>query len=519
MRNAVRWPLILSVPMVIGACGILDDDVTVPSSPSPDTPAVVTAAPVTSPAPTAGVADALPTGPPVGEGASAGGDGDRVGEERGWDLAEVTADGRHVAVTVGFGGCDRYFGPDVRETADEVEIVTVFTVPAGMVACTAELQLAQNIVRLQRPLGDRTLTGCGRGDCLAVDDAAEISLDVPRPAISGDVVVAGIPDGIVGLDAATGEERWRLRHRAEPLGGHISSPTAVGQGGVMVQVADTGLSSVLDAADGSLRWSAAGGLEYSRWLDAHTSDDAVLLTPDLTSLEMRDAGSGEVRWQARPPGQIITQLVSSEDAVVVLSGRHETADRAGHSTLTRYALADGTALWQRELPGAPGDMISRPGLAVVEVLGAVYGIDIADGSERWRLLPFNVAGLIDAGPRILAYPGRYGDPLTVIDPATGDRDGKRPFGAVGNGVRPDLRRHPVIDGEAVVADDGTLTRRDVTDTLLIDADPDPAWTSTQHARLSPATVAGDTVVVGTPLGARAVDVVTGELLWAYADTG
>lgn len=82
-----------------------------------------------------------------------------------------------------------------------------------------------------------------------------------------------------------------------------------------------------------------------------------------------------------------------------------------------------------------------------------------------------------------------------------------------------MRNHPVIGQDAIIAEDGALTRRDVSKTLSVEPDPNPAWMRTLPARLSPAVTDGNLLVVGTPLGARAFDADTGDAVWAYPDTG
>ncbi|CAN5768847.1 hypothetical protein BH24ACT15_BH24ACT15_24560 [soil metagenome] len=426
----------------------------------------------------------MPTGASSPESASAGSDGERL-DRRGWNLDEITADGMFVAVSIFYGGCDRSVGTEVEEPGEEVRITTIFAVPRGVNACNDMLRGAREIIALQRPLNDRELTGCGMGDCQSVLDDDDLLYSVERPALSGTTVVATTPNGIVGLDRQTGQEQWRIPQDSEGFGGRIESPTAVGPDGVFVQTSETGLTTVLDARDGNSRRSAPGDLIYSSRLDEHSIDDTVLLTPDLTDVQAREASSGDIRWEARPKGDVITQLLAVEDAVLVMSGRYPSDNDPGQTSLTMYDLADGSVRWQRDLPGGPGDIVRRAEVAAVQVRGAVYGINLEDGSERWRILPFNVDGLVDMGPMVLAEPNVVDNPGVLFDPATGLRTGQRSVVGLYDGQSPDMRNHPVIGQDAIIAEDGALTRRDVSKTLSVEPDPNPAWMRTLPARLSP----------------------------------
>lgn len=98
----------------------------------------------------------VPTGASSPESASAGSDDERL-DRRGWNLDEITADGMFVAVSIFYGGCDRYVGTEVEEPGEEVRITTIFAVPRGVNACNDMLRGAREIMALQRPLNDREL--------------------------------------------------------------------------------------------------------------------------------------------------------------------------------------------------------------------------------------------------------------------------------------------------------------------------------------------------------------------------
>ncbi|MEE8600944.1 PQQ-binding-like beta-propeller repeat protein [Euzebya tangerina] len=76
-----------------------------------------------------------------------------------------------------------------------------------------------------------------------------------------------------------------------------------------------------------------------------------------------------------------------------------------------------------------------------------------------------------------------------------------------------------MDDDLFIAREGQLLRRDVTEIPLIQPDPDPVWTTDLFALAGPPSLGSDgRVVVPTPLGARAYDSQSGQMLWAFADT-
>jgi outer membrane protein assembly factor BamB len=183
-------------------------------------------------------------------------------------------------------------------------------------------------------------------------------------------------------------------------------------------------------------------------------------------------------------------------------------------------VTTGEVRWQAPLAGQPFDAVLRPelgegGLVVVDVLGATYGLSLADGGEAWRNVPLNYGGMADVGPSVLLNPARYGDPHLLLDPATGAEVGTvRPAGWYGL----DVSLYPRLGDEVIMPRPGKLVRRDIGTVPLTESDPDPTWAVELLAQAGPpALVDEHTVVVPTPLGARAHDAATGELLWAYAD--
>ncbi|MGI9016462.1 MAG: PQQ-binding-like beta-propeller repeat protein [Euzebya sp.] len=453
----------------------------------------------------------------------------------GWQLREVTADGRQVALVVEHGACDGYLGPRVTaDTSAGVAIEIAYDPPQGVVSCNAIGLADREVVQLPTPLAGRSLTGCGYADCRTAPEGTGFDGRGGGVAVAAGVAVVVIDEGVVGLDVADGREVWRIPRDADE-GPYLEDPTALADLVLLVdQLASQDVIAV-DAATGEIRWEASGRNPFGYLRDqvtaSGTGDELALLTPGQQLVQTAEGWQGGVVEARRPDGTIawttpvegqVFETDIAEDTAVVLSGRNMDADdQLGTTQVTVVDVASGAVRWQTPLPGQPFDAVVRPttgdaGLVVVDVLGATYGLALDDGSEVWRNLPLNYGGMVDVGPAVLLSPGRYGDPYLLLDPATGAETGTvdQPTDIYGL----DVSRYPLVDGQVILPQPGALVRRDVLTIPLTQPDPAPAWSAELFAQAGPPSLSDrGTVVVPTPLGARAHDVATGELVWAFAD--
>lgn len=90
-----------------------------------------------------------------------------------WRLIGLADGGRTLRVQVGFGGCTSFEGFEVAESVEAVQLLAVMETTIlppfeeqeePFVACTDELRLPIEEVRLAEPLGERRLLGECRGD-------------------------------------------------------------------------------------------------------------------------------------------------------------------------------------------------------------------------------------------------------------------------------------------------------------------------------------------------------------------
>ncbi|MGI9016688.1 MAG: PQQ-binding-like beta-propeller repeat protein [Euzebya sp.] len=451
-----------------------------------------------------------------------------------WRLREVTADGRHVALVVQHGACDGYIGP--RVVADGpagVVIEVAYDPPEGVVSCRAIGLVEREVVELPTPLDGRLLSGCGYEDCRAVPQDAGFDGRGDGVAVAAGVAVVAVDRGVVGLDVLDGGELWRIPHDEEGQR-FLEDPTALGDVVLLVDQSAAQDVIAVDAATGETRWQASGRNPFGYLRQQVTSADAdevlVLLTPRAGLVETAEGWQGgvvearrvdgSVAWTVPVQGQVFEVDIAGEVAVVVSGRNMDAADQLGHAIVTALDVTTGAVRWEAPLAGQPFDAVLRPelgegGLVVVDVLGATYGLSLADGGEVWRNVPLNYGGMVDVGPSVLLSPGRYGDPHLLLDPATGAEVGTvRPAGWYGL----DVSLYPRLGDEVIMPRPGELVRRDVGTIPLTESDPDPTWAVELLAQAGPpALVDEHTVVVPTQLGARAHDAATGELLWAYAD--
>lgn len=459
---------------------------------------------------------------------------DGVELHEGWRLREVTADGKHVALVVEHGACDGYIGP--RVVADGVAGVVIevaYDPPEGVVSCNAMGLVEREVVELPTPLDGRLLTGCGYEDCRTVPEDAGFDGRGDGAAVAAGVAVVVVDRGVVALDVLDGGELWRIDHDEEGQR-FLEDPTALGDVVLLVdQIAAQDVIAV-DASTGQTRWEASGRNPWGYLRQQVTSADAdealVLLTPRAGLVETAEGWQGgvvearrvdgSVAWTVAVQGQVFEVDIAGDIAVVVSGRNMDAADQLGHTTVTALNVTTGEVRWQAPLAGQPFDVVLRPelgedGLVVVDVLGATYGLSLADGGEVWRNVPLNYGGMVDVGPSVLLSPARYGDPHLLVDPATGAEVGTaRPADWYGL----DISLYPRVEDEVIMPRPGELVRRDVDTIPLTESDPDPTWAVALLAQAGPPALVDErTVVVPTPLGARRHDATTGELLWAYAD--
>ncbi|MFB6159959.1 MAG: PQQ-binding-like beta-propeller repeat protein [Haloferacaceae archaeon] len=311
-----------------------------------------------------------------------------------------------------------------------------------------------------------------------------------RPALAGDVLVAGTGERIVGLSPDGGEERWRLDR------GVLDSPeetegtgVAAADGRAYAATADGSVVAV-DAASGDVDWTFAFGEGASA---ARTTPvaagGALYAVAESGTLVSLDPATGDERWRT---------ATRSAPAYAVGAG----ADRAyvgGGSNIAAYDAADGSEAWGHPSlsTSAPIPTLGNGHLYVSGEGGSFHTLDPATGEQRWRT-DLGVRNEFDfAGDR--AYVAA-GDIVAAVggDGAVLDRFGLPIAAASGTAVA-DGRVHVAAnDGmlRALSTDDGSVAwATDLRDDSLRSGENEtaPVWLFTTPV------VEGDTVYAGTTL--------------------
>lgn len=193
------------------------------------------------------------------------------------------------------------------------------------------------------------------------------------PAIANDTAYVGAYDGaLYAFDLATGERRWKTR-----LGDAIGSSPVYYNGICYVAVEyhdPSGSVAAVDAASGDVRW-----------IDYRPTDH-----PHSTIGLARDAGR---------------LVVGSNDG-----------------TCYAWSFPDLERAWTFETEGAiKGPVAIHDGLAIFGSWDhRVYGVDLADGTERWR---YDAGDMVMSGPAVdpdgTVYVGSHDNAVTALDAASG----------------------------------------------------------------------------------------------------
>jgi outer membrane protein assembly factor BamB len=348
-------------------------------------------------------------------------------------------------------------------------------------------------------------------------EGAASELMAPRDrtqAAAGDLVVAATGFGPEGrtraYDPRSGRQRWA--HRTGP-----NAFVVAAGGGLAVAAPQYGPLIGLDLATGEERWRfelAEGQGPESGTIAGDTlfigtsfpSEGAV----DPPIVYALDLASGRERWRAvLDPGtdlQWAAPVVGGGQVLVADTLSHEGSAPTSH--LHALDADTGRRRWRADLhaPGqgffAEGPVVSEGLAYVAATSGMLLAVDTRTGREVWRDqggFPL-VAGVWDG--LVIALVG--GDRLVGFDAATGARRWQTPVG------RGESEQWAVLDGDAVlVTGDGAVVAADA-------ATGAARWRAAVGDAVGPPVAAGERVYVATQDRLVAIDRASGTTVWGSA---
>jgi outer membrane protein assembly factor BamB len=155
--------------------------------------------------------------------------------------------------------------------------------------------------------------------------------------MDGEELVVGAGNSFLfGIEPATGAVRWRVKHGGADFYQQILQPLALG-GGELLLKHQRGLSARVVVADGELEelWRSRH-LRGNYNLAVH--HDGLLFGHGGTFLSCVDAGSGELLWRSRPPGDGWLILVDGHLVVLTKAGSLHVAPASPDGYEERAAL-------------------------------------------------------------------------------------------------------------------------------------------------------------------------------------
>jgi outer membrane protein assembly factor BamB len=204
------------------------------------------------------------------------------------------------------------------------------------------------------------------------------------PAVANGLVVAGGRNGeVVGLDAATGAERWRTTVTSEVL----ATPLIVND--LVVVRSGDGRTFGLAAADGARKWVFDRGLPNLS-VRGNGSPIAggslVFLGYDDGSVIALRQADGALAWEqliAEPDGRNDLERMADVDGEMQI-GLTELFAASYHGQTVALATDNGRPLWTRDVGSYGGLALLADRLLVADPQGTVWALDRNSGSALWK---------------------------------------------------------------------------------------------------------------------------------------
>ena len=307
---------------------------------------------------------------------------------------------------------------------------------------------------------------------------------------SGWVVVAADFGPLMGLDLASGKQRWRFELaslQAAEYGTIAGDTLFIGTSFTSEGALDPPVVYALDLATGRQRWRTVLDRGTDLQWAAPVVDGGQVLVADTLShegsaptshLHALDAGTGRVRWKADLHA---SQQGFFAEPPVVAGGRVYVATAS--RTLLALEVDSGREVWRAD--GFPVVAGVRDGMVIAAIDDRLTALDAASGDRRWQV-PISGGGehwpVLEGDTVYVAS----ADDMIAVDAATGTTRWQVPVDpAVGPPVQ--------VGGRLYVATNSRL--------LALDASSGrPLWTSTRWKIVNGPLATPGGVVVATANG-------------------
>lgn len=210
--------------------------------------------------------------------------------------------------------------------------------------------------------------------------------------------VGGMEEVLVKLDAANGEEIWKVNFPERfgtkiPDFGFVSSPLIDGEA-LYVQAANSIVK--LDKRTGQTLWRQLGGSAdiyssgaFSSPVLAHLAGRQQLVVQTREVLHGLDPETGDVLWEQPVPSfrgmNILTPIVQNDH---VLTSTYRNGTFYYNISENRGRL-ESREIWQNKVQGYMSSPVVVDGHAYLHLgNGRVACLDLASGTERWISKPF-----------------------------------------------------------------------------------------------------------------------------------
>lgn len=278
---------------------------------------------------------------------------------------------------------------------------------------------------------------------------------------------------LVALDAATGDEAWRVPI-GDPTGWVAQSPVVAG--GVVYTASPDGTAYAIDARTGKPRWvstaarsmasrqeSTSGQPAISGSGPFAVGNAAVYVVNASGELFALDAATGAAKWDVSLPARYQMAFEGVDpiavDGAVLIQARGFVGTGAQSKSLdfvATLAAETGQSLWRHDFSGSAGRVAVSHGLVIVPIINdkapKLIALDLQSAEQRWAFAGLGGAAQPPSIAGDVAYlPSQDGN-LSALDVATG-----RERWHVSTGG-PLAASPAVAGGIAIVADyDGNLT--------------------------------------------------------------